>query len=243
MAVGPGGVRRVTQDFLQFGKVFDKACELSGVMPVPSGGGERVHHPGVHIDTDVQFDAVPSAPLSGDAEVVPGAALVGAEPGAVDRDGHFPSAEEPGDQIHCFPDVFDGEAGHAAMDDAVPGSHRACCLEGLAVFHVGLDAVIGLVKSYLEEASDGDGLWVVSFSSFFIGLPGWRQPMYCFDHRLGEQGGEVAVHIVRNGWVHPLLCASHPTKTELYLPNYLFRDEAVAKDMFLKKKILHKWKK
>jgi hypothetical protein len=58
--------------------------------------------------------------------------------------------------------------------------------------------------------------------------------MYRFDHRPGEQGGEVAVHMVRNGRVHPLLCASHPAKTELCLPNYLFRDEAFHEDMFLK---------
>jgi hypothetical protein len=84
-----------------------------------------VHHPGMHIDADVQFDAVPPASLSCDTDFVPGAALVGAEPGTVDRDGHFPSAEEPDDQFYHLPDVFDGEAGHASMDDAVPGKHRA----------------------------------------------------------------------------------------------------------------------
>ena len=220
--------------------MFDEAFELPAIMSVPSGGSERMHHPGMHIDADVQFDAVPSAPLSFDAEVVPGAALMGAEPGAVDRDGHFPSAKEPDDQVHHFPDVCDGEAGHAAMDDTMPGSHRACCLEGLAVFHVCLDAVVGLVKSYLEEASDGNCLGVVSFSSFFVGLPGWWQPVYRFDHRPGEQGGEVAVHMVRNGWVHPLLCASHPTKNRALLPYYLFRDEAFFKDIFLKGKVVIK---
>jgi len=183
LAVSPGAVRRVTQDLVNIGKVFDEACELPAIVSVPSGDGEPVHHPGVHVDADVQFDAVPSAPLSGDAEVVPGAALMGAVPGAVDRDGHLPPAEEPDDQVHHLPDVFDGEAGHASMDDAVPGSHRACCLEGLTVFHVGFDAVVGLVKSYFEEASDGDGLGVVSFSSFFLGLPWWWQPVYRFDHR------------------------------------------------------------
>jgi len=48
-----------------------------------------------------------------------------------------------------------------------------------------------------------------------------------FDHRPGEQGGEVAVHMVRNGWVHPLLCTSHPTKNRALSPSYLFRDEAL----------------
>jgi hypothetical protein len=114
-------------------------------MSVPSGGGERVYYSCVHIDADVQFDAVASASLSFDAEVVPGAALMCAEPGAVDRDGHFPSAEEPDDQVHDFPDVFDGESGHPAMDDAVSGEHRTTGGEALAVFHVGFDAVVGLV--------------------------------------------------------------------------------------------------
>jgi len=236
LAVGPGGVRRITEDLLQFWKVLDEACELPAVMSVPSGGGERVHHPGVHIDADVQFDAVPSAPLPCDANFIPGAALVGAEPGAVDRDGHPSSAEEPGDQVHHFPDVFDGEVGHASMDDAVPGKHRARRGDAVAVFHVGFDAVVGLVQTYLQEASNCDGSGVVSFTSFFLRLPRCRQPEYRFDHRQGEQGGEVAVHMVRNGWVHPLLCTSHPTKNRALFPYYLFRDEAISKDMFLKGK-------
>jgi hypothetical protein len=60
--------------------------------------------------------------------------------------------------------------------------------------------------------------------------------VYRFDHRPGEQCGEVAVHMVRNGWVHPLLCASHPAKNRALLPYYLFRDEADSKDIFLKGK-------
>ncbi len=89
LAVSSRAVRRVTQDLIYLGEVFDEACELPTVMSVPSGGGERVHHSGVHIDADVQFDAVPPVSLSGDAKVVPGTALMGAEPGAVDRDGHL----------------------------------------------------------------------------------------------------------------------------------------------------------
>ena len=114
-------------------------------MSVPSGGSERVHYSGVHINTDVQFDAVASAPLSFDAEVVPGAALMCAEPGAVDCNSHLFSAEEPDDEVHDFPDVFDGESGHPAMDDAVSGEHRATGGEALTVFHVGFDAVIRFV--------------------------------------------------------------------------------------------------
>jgi len=145
LAVSSRAVRRITQNLLQFWKVFDEACELSGVMSVPSGGGERVYYSSVHIDADVQFDAVPSAPLSCDAEVVPGATLVGAEPGAVNRDGHLPPAEEPGDQVHHLPDVFDGEPGHPAMDDTMPGEHWATDGKALTVFHVGFDAVVSLV--------------------------------------------------------------------------------------------------
>jgi hypothetical protein len=61
-----------------------------------------------------------------------------------------------------------------------------------------------------------------------------------FYHRPGEQGGEVAVYMVRNGWVHSLLCASHPMKNRALSPSYLFRDEALSRDMFLKSMILIK---
>jgi hypothetical protein len=44
--------------------------------------------------------------------------------------------------------------------------------------------------------------------------------------------------MVRNGWIHPLLCASHPTKNRALSPYYLFRDEALHEDMFLKNKLL-----
>lgn len=114
-------------------------------MSVPSGGGERMHYPGVHINADVQFDAVASASMSFDAKVVPGAALMGAESGAVHRDSHLFPAEKPDDQVHDFPDVFDGESGHPAMDDAVSGDYRTTGGEALAVFHVSFDAVVGLV--------------------------------------------------------------------------------------------------
>jgi len=114
-------------------------------MSVPSGDGERVHHPGMYIDADVQFDAVPSASLSCDADFVPGAALMRAESGAIDRDGHLPPVEEPDDEVHHSPDVVDGESRHPAMDDAVPGEHRAIGGEALAVFHVGFNAIVGFV--------------------------------------------------------------------------------------------------
>jgi hypothetical protein len=109
--------------------------------------------------------------MSFDAKVVPDAALMRAEPGAIDRDSHLPPTKEHDDQVHHLPDVFDGESGHTAMDDTVSGNNRATGGEALAVFHVGFDAVVGLVQSYFEETSDGDGLRVVSFPSSFVGLP------------------------------------------------------------------------
>jgi hypothetical protein len=39
--------------------------------------------------------------------------------------------------------------------------------------------------------------------------------------------------MVRNGWIHPLLCASHPTKNRALSPYYLFRDEALFKVKYL----------
>lgn len=145
LTVSSGGVRRITQDILQLWKVFNEVCELPAIMSVPSGDGERVHHAGVHIDADVQFDAVSPASLSCDADLVPGAALMRTESGAIDRDSHLPPAEEPDDQAHHSPDVIDGESGHPAMDDAVPGEHRTIGGEALTVFHVGFDAIVGFV--------------------------------------------------------------------------------------------------
>ena len=159
---------------------------------------------------------------------------MGAESGAVNRDGHLLFTEEPGDQVHRLADVFDGEAGHASMDDAVSGKHGAIGGDAVAVFHVGFDAIVGLIQTYFQEASDCDSSGVVSFTSSFFRLPRGRQSIYCFNYRVSEQCSKVAVHMVRNGWVHPLLCASHPTKNRVLFPYYLFRDEALRKDKFLK---------
>ena len=131
---------------------------------------ERMHHPSVHIDADVQFDAVPSASLSCDTDVVPGAALMCTESGAVNRDGHLLFTEEPGDQVHRFQNVFNGEAGHASMDDAVPWKPGAIGGDAVAVFHVGFDTIVGLIQTYFQEASDCDGsggrvLYILFFST------------------------------------------------------------------------------
>ena len=106
----------------------------------------------VHRGERVQLDETTLGQLSAKQEAVDAKTGAGVEglrlqrqTGAIDCDGHFPPAEEPDDQVHDFPDVFDGESGHPAMDDTVPGEHRATGGEALAVFHVGFDAVVSLV--------------------------------------------------------------------------------------------------
>jgi hypothetical protein len=58
----------------------------------------------------------------------------------------------------------------------------------------------------------------MSFSSSVVGFPWWWQAANRFDHRFGELGGEVAVHMVRNCWINPFLCASHPAKNKGFPP-------------------------
>jgi len=158
----------------------------------------------------VEFDAVFTFSLSFNPDVVPSAAVVGTKPGAVNSNVHLFSSEKPGDSVHHFTDIGDGESFHASLDHAMPREIWAVLSDGLAVFDVCFDAIVGLVESYFEETSYGDGLRVVSFSSFIVGFPRWWQLMHRFDHRLGEFGGEVAVHMVRNCWINPFLCTSHP---------------------------------
>jgi len=100
--------------------------------------------------------------------------------------------------------------------------------EGFAVFVMCFNTVVGLIESYFKNTNYCDGLWVVSFSSFFVGFPWWWQLVYRFDYRLGEIDGEVAVHMVRNFWINSFLCTSHPKKKmNVSFLNYLFRDEAI----------------
>ena len=192
--------------------MFDQMFKLLGIMSIPWCGREPVDHTGVDVDADVQFDTVSSAALSFNPDVIPGAAVLGAKPGAVDCDVHLFSSEKPGDSVHCLPDVCDGESFHPALDHAMSWDDRAMLSDGFAVFHLCFDAIVGLVESYFEKTSYCDCLRVVSFSSFFVGSPGWWQAANRFDRRLGEIGGEVAVHMVRNCWIYPFLCASHPMK-------------------------------
>jgi hypothetical protein len=192
--------------------MFDQLFKLVGVMPIPLGSGEPVDHTSVNIDADVEFDAVFSATVPFDPDVVPGAAVMSAESGAVDSDVHLFPSEKPGNRVNHLAYVDDRESFHSSLDHAMSWEHGVVLLEGFAVFDVCFNTIIGLIESYFEETSYCDGLWVMSFSSFFVGFPRWWYLVYRFDYRLCEIGGEVAVHMVRNFWIYPFLCASHPRK-------------------------------
>ena len=212
LTVVPGGERFVAQDVAEFREVFDQVFELFGIVSIPWCGSEPVDHASVDIDTDVEFDTVLAFSMSLDPDVIPGAAVVGTESGAVNSNVHLFPSEKTGDPVHHLADVGDGEFFHAALDHTMPRETCAVLFECLAVFHMCFNTVVGLVESYFKETAYCDGLWVVSFSSVLVGFPGWWQLVHRFDHRLGEIGGEVAVHMVCNCWVYPFLCTSHPRK-------------------------------
>jgi len=217
LTVVPGGERFVTEDVSEIGEVFDQMFELFGVMAIPWCDGEPLNHTGVDVDTDVKFDAVSAFPLSFDADVVPGAAVLGAEPGAVHSDVHLFSSEKPGDSVHHLPNVGDGEPFHPSLDDTMSRDLSVVFFYDFAIFHVCFDTIVGLVESHFEKTTCCNGLWIVSFPSFFIGFPGWWHTVNRFDHRLGEVGDEVAVHMVRYCWVYPFLCPSHPMRRKVLL--------------------------
>ena len=181
-------------------------------MSIPWRGSEPVNDAGVDIDADVEFDAVFSSALSFDPDVVPGATVMCAEPGAVNSDVHLFSSKKPDDSVHHPTDVGDGESFHPTLNHAMTWKNRVVLSDSLTIFHVRFNTVVGVVESYLEKTPYSYGLRVMSSSSFLVGFPGWWQAANRFDHRLGETGGEVAVHMVRNCWVNPFLCASHPMK-------------------------------
>ena len=99
--------------------MFAQMFELFGIMAIPWCDGEPLDHTGVDVDTDVKFDAVSAFSLSFNADVVPGAAVLGAESRAVHSDVHLFSSEKPGDPVHHFADVGDGKSFHPALDHAV----------------------------------------------------------------------------------------------------------------------------
>jgi hypothetical protein len=212
LAIVPRGECFITKYVAELWEVFNQVFKLLGIMSIPWRGCEPVDHASVDIDADMEFDTLFSSILSFDPDVVPGAAVVGTKSGAVNCDVHLFSSEKSGDSVHHLANVGDGESFHPSLDHAMSGENWAVLFDGLAVFDVGFNAIVGLVESYFEETSYGYSLRVVTFSSFLVGFPWWWKLVNRFDHRFGEIGGEVAVHMVRNCWIYPFLCASHPRK-------------------------------
>lgn len=214
LTVVPGGKRFIAKNVAKFWEMFDQVFKFFGIVSIPWCSGEPVDYACVDIDADVEFDAVFSATVSFDSDVVPGATVMGAESGAVNSDIHLFSLEEPGGPVHHLAYVGYGESFHSSLDHAMSREHRVVLFEGFTVFDVCFNTVVGLVESYFKNTDCCDGFWVVSFSSFFVGFPWWWQLVYCFDYRFGEIGGEVAVYMVRNFWINSFLCASHPAKNK-----------------------------
>ena len=69
----------------------------------------------------MHFNTVAPTPMTFDAEIVTGAALMGAEPGTIDCNGHRPPAEEPDNQINHLPDIFHTESDYPTMDGYASG--------------------------------------------------------------------------------------------------------------------------
>ncbi len=218
LTVIPGGECFVAQDVAELRKMFNQVFKLLGIVPIPRCGSEPVDHTSVNVDADVEFNTVLASAVSLDPDVVPSAAVVGAESRTVNSDVHLFPTKKPGHPVHHLAYVGDRESVHPALDHAMSWKNRASFSNGFAVFDMCFYTVVGLVESYFEETSYCYGLWVVSFSSFFIGFPWWWKLVYRFDHCLGETSGEVAVHMVRNFWINSFLCASHPAKKRGFSP-------------------------
>ena len=136
LTVVPGGERFITQDVAELREVFDQVFKLFRIVSIPWCGGEPVDHASVDVDADVEFDAVFSSSLSFDPDVVPGAAVVGAEPATVNSDVHLFASEKSGHPIHHLAYVGDGESFHTSLDHAMPWENRTVFSNSLAVFDV-----------------------------------------------------------------------------------------------------------
>ena len=218
LTVIPGGERFVAQDVAKLRKMFDQVFKLFGIVPIPRCGSEPVDHTSVDVDADVEFDTVLASIVSLDPNVVPSAAVVGAESRTVNSDVHLFPTKKPGHPVHHLAYVGDRESVHPALDHAMSWKNRASFSNGFTVLDMCFDTVVGLIESYFEKTSYCYGLWVMSFSPFFVGFP-WRWKLvYRFDYCLGEISGEIAVDIVRNYWINSFLCASHPAKKRGFSP-------------------------
>jgi hypothetical protein len=183
-------------------------------VPIPWCSGEPVDHTSVDVDADVEFDAILSSILSFDPNLVPGTDVVSAKAAAINSDAHLFSSEKTGDSVHHFAYVGDGESFHTSLDHAMSWENRAVVSKRLAVFEVCFYAVVGLIESYLEETTYCYRLRVMSFPSFLVESPWCWQAMNRFDYRFGKLGSKITVHMVRNCWINPFLCTSHPAKNK-----------------------------
>jgi hypothetical protein len=214
LTVAPRGERFVAQYVAEFREVFDQVFKFLGIVPIPWSSGEPVDHPGINVDADVEFDAILSSTLSFDPDLVPGADVVGAEPTTVNSDVHLFSSEKSGDSVHHFSYIRDWELFHTSLYHAMSWENRTVLSKSLAVFEACFYAVVGLIESNLEETTYCYGLRVMCFPSFLIGVPWWWQAVNHFYYRFGKLGSEITVHMVRNRWIYPFLCTSHPAKNK-----------------------------
>ena len=171
----------------------------------------------VNINTDMEFEAVFPCVLSAYADVIPEATVLGAKPGAVHRDGHFPAAEGPDDAMHHPADVRERQTGHPPMDDTMTGESIILVMKIVTVMKIGLDAIISQVKSFLEKTTDSHSPGVMPPPPPRVGGPGWRKLLYSSDDCRNKELVEVAVHMVHNQWIHAFLCRSHPENTRDFL--------------------------
>jgi len=88
--------------------MLDQLFKLLRIMSIPWCGGKPVYHTSVDIDTDMKFETIFSTAMSFDAYVVPFAAVMSTESGAIHCNVHLLSTEKPGCSVHHLPDVGDG---------------------------------------------------------------------------------------------------------------------------------------
>lgn len=172
---------------------------------------------GVNVNTDMEFEAVLSCIVSSYADVIPETTVSGAKPGAVHRNGHFPAAERP-DNVSRHPaDVGKGQTGHPPMDDTMTRENIILAMKIVTVMKIGLDAIIGEIKSFFEKTTNRHDPGVMSPPSPGVGRPGWRKLLYSGDDCSNKELVEMTVHMVHNQWIHAFLCRSHPEKTRGFL--------------------------
>ena len=122
--------------------MFDQMFKLLGIMAIPWCDGEPMDHTRVDVDTDVEFEAVFAFSLSFDPDVVPDAAVLGAESGGVHCDVHLFSSEKSDDPVHHLPNVGDGELFHPSLDHTMSRHIWTAFFDSLAIFEVRLDAIV-----------------------------------------------------------------------------------------------------